>query len=1819
MTESCMKRRLPVLAFILLFISTASLAVTTPNTANVSGSWELGTHWSAGHAPTNTEDAIIPAGMAMTINAADICASLTIGNATNAVASVTVVGANTLTLSTAGGGTGNLTMNPSNVASAITLAAATGTIIIPGTVSSGGNAGGTISVSTGTLSFTNAGAWTWADAVNLSITGTGTASFAGALTLNSASTTNFTMSAAGHLTFTGLLTQNAATYTITNTTTAGFINFNGGYNLIVGTFTTLAAETINIGGSFTSSLATGLILNASSNAIFTASATITPTTAITFGNLQILAGVTVTLAGNINVAGATWTNNGGTFTPSTYAVTFNGAANQSITGTAATQTFYDIILNLTAGKALTGAGSTTTLVVNNFTETTGNYTPGTITTLTIKAACALTAGTFSSIAGETINFAGAITNNVVQTLNASCTAIFSSASTITPVAALTFGNIQINATATLTLAGNVLVAGATWVNNGGTFAPSTYKVTFNGVAGQTIGGTSASQTFYDLTANLTAGQTLSGAGSLTSLVVNNFTETTGNFSPGTITTLSINGNCILTAGVYSSGASETINFAGNVTIGVAQTLNPACTAIFTGTSTITTGALALTFGNVLINSGATVTLAGNILVAGATWTNNGGIFTPATFKVTFNGAAGQTIGGTVASQTFYDVVANLTAGQTLSNAGSTTALIFNNYTQTTGNFNASALTSLGINASCTLTAGTFTAAPIINILGNWSNNGGTFSPGTGVVNFNGIANQSIGGTAASQTFNDLTLNLTAGKALSGTGSTTALTVNNFTETTGNFTSGTISTLTINANWLISAGVFSTNALETINFVGALNNAVAVTFNATSTEVFTSSSTITPSTALTFGNVQINSGSTVILAGNILVAGATWTNNGGTFTPATYSVTFNGANNQTITGTIATPTFYSLVVNLTAGKTLTCAGSATSLLVYNYTETTGNFSPGTITTMTINGNTIFTAGTCTAPATINTLGNWTNNGGTFTAGTGVVNFRGAAAQTINGTAAAQTFYDVVETLPAGIALSSTTTTLTFNNFTETTGDFTGSAVTTLTINANLTISTGTFTGAQTGASNTNVAGTIANASAFSTTGSLLFSGTLPSTVSGAGTWVLAGTGMTKTLKTTIVDIQLAAFITAVNTGGDNFTFTGGTWKFNTAGTSYTDIHNKGTTTALTISPNAVLEVDQGTVNLCANGTSNNVLIEGMLNLLGGTTNVQQGQAVNTGNDLRYKVVGGIAPQLYITTGAILNLGAGFNSTAIADYIDFNMTGGTINMCTNGYSKASTLLLNDVVGGKTVMTAGTIILQDACNAAATDLDMGNGNINPYTVTGGTIQFGNASTPAGATFYAITANPLTNYPNISTAGPVLKNVKSWNAGTINLLSLDISSNLTFDITGFNNNINFMGSNGTFTLNHTGTFNIGTGTFTFSGTIAQVITGSAPRTFGNIIINNTGGGVSLGVAETMTGTLTLTNGILNTLPNNTLTITAAGGATAGTATSFVDGPMAKIGNTAFVFPLGNGTKYARLGISAPSASTTMTAQYYHTGYPYYPGNLPLATVSGYEYWTLGEAAPSTVNVTLYWEDSVASGTSTYDNTLRVAHFNGASWDDKGQTALSSSGISGNITSVAVSNFSPFTFGSTNPNLNPLPVELLSFDAKADPGKEVDVSWSTASETNCDYYSIEHSKDGIAFEFLTRVKGAGNSTSILNYKTIDPHPYTGTSYYRLIQTDFNGKSKTFSPVSVNFEGDKTFAIFPNPNAANSPLYMKMDGAPAGEEVLVVLYSEMGRELYSKMFITTGDGLTNIGEAIGTNIPPGIYFITASSQNGIYKQKLLIR
>jgi hypothetical protein len=128
------------------------------------------------------------------------------------------------------------------------------------------------------------------------------------------------------------------------------------------------------------------------------------------------------------------------------------------------------------------------------------------------------------------------------------------------------------------------------------------------------------------------------------------------------------------------------------------------------------------------------------------------------------------------------------------------------------------------------------------------------------------------------------------------------------------------------------------------------------------------------------------------------------------------------------------------------------------------------------------------------------------------------------------------------------------------------------------------------------------------------------------------------------------------------------------------------------------------------------------------------------------------------------------------------------------------------------------------------------------------------------------------------------------------------------------------------------------------------------------------------------------------------------------------------------------------------------------------------------------------------------------------------------------------------------------------LPIELLEFTAVPD-GKNVITQWVTATETNNDYFLVERSINGEAFETVGRVDGAGNSTQLLTYKFVDENAVAGTSYYRLRQVDFNGSFSISPIVAVDLIPETTASVYPNPSADG--VFTFLQGSVAVNEVAV--------------------------------------------------------
>jgi hypothetical protein len=371
--------------------------------------------------------------------------------------------------------------------------------------------------------------------------------------------------------------------------------------------------------------------------------------------------------------------------------------------------------------------------------------------------------------------------------------------------------------------------------------------------------------------------------------------------------------------------------------------------------------------------------------------------------------------------------------------------------------------------------------------------------------------------------------------------------------------------------------------------------------------------------------------------------------------------------------------------------------------------------------------------------------------------------------------------------------------------------------------------------------------------------------------------------------------------------------------------------------------------------------------------------------------------------------------------------------------------------------------------------------------------------------------------------------------------------------------------------------------------------------------------GTVTLNASASVNGNLDLVRGWLLTTTANLLTLADNATSSGASNNSFVNGPLLKTGNDAFVFPVGKNTYYASIAISAPAnAGSEFSAEYFQTDPdPFYNTLLLDATLAGVsrcEYWMLDRlAGTDAVSVTLSWDTTECGpGYVATPADLVVARWDGALWRDHGNGGTTGGIQTGTVVSAGpVSSFSPFTLGSST-LLNPLPVELLSFTAVPE-GSNVKTAWQTATETNSDYFIIERSADGAAWEFVARREAAGFSTQVRNYEAFDLMPLPGVSYYRLRQTDINGTEHIYPPVAVNFEPGTAVNAFVQGNELM--LAFAPSANPAQAEITV--NDAAGRVCIQQKVTASGVQQFLLPDA------PGVYFVTIVCGDVIVHQPVM--
>jgi hypothetical protein len=205
--------------------------------------------------------------------------------------------------------------------------------------------------------------------------------------------------------------------------------------------------------------------------------------------------------------------------------------------------------------------------------------------------------------------------------------------------------------------------------------------------------------------------------------------------------------------------------------------------------------------------------------------------------------------------------------------------------------------------------------------------------------------------------------------------------------------------------------------------------------------------------------------------------------------------------------------------------------------------------------------------------------------------------------------------------------------------------------------------------------------------------------------------------------------------------------------------------------------------------------------------------------------------------------------------------------------------------------------------------------------------------------------------------------------------------------------------------------------------------------------------------------------------------------------------------------------------------------------------------------------------------------GVVTNSKTLERSIDGAGSWQVSDNSGGASLGTTNNVAQTCTS----------------LPIELLSFDAQLE-NKATHLTWETASERNNDFFAVERSPNGIDWDVLELIDGAGSSAELLSYETYDNYPLKVISYYRLKQTDFDGKARYSAIKSISNTED--LMVLPNPG--NGIFYVS--GLSERKENQVLVMDVTGKTIAN---YKTEDAMLQMNLE---DHPAGIYYVKVNEE-----------
>lgn len=171
------------------------------------------------------------------------------------------------------------------------------------------------------------------------------------------------------------------------------------------------------------------------------------------------------------------------------------------------------------------------------------------------------------------------------------------------------------------------------------------------------------------------------------------------------------------------------------------------------------------------------------------------------------------------------------------------------------------------------------------------------------------------------------------------------------------------------------------------------------------------------------------------------------------------------------------------------------------------------------------------------------------------------------------------------------------------------------------------------------------------------------------------------------------------------------------------------------------------------------------------------------------------------------------------------------------------------------------------------------------------------------------------------------------------------------------------------------------------------------------------------------------------------------------------------------------------------------------------------------------------------------------------------------------------------------------------LGVSWLNFDAKQQQ-KNIVLNWSTANELNTKLFIVQHSMNATDWTEIGSVVASGNTTAARQYNFLHQSPSLGYNYYRLIQTDLDGKTGFSKSVSVNLKTkSSSLMVYSNP-VINGNLKIRLEKSET-----IYLMNIQGQVMLTQN-LSAGLQTINTG-----NLASGIYHLKAGNEI----QKILIQ